>query len=516
MSDSSTSFWKSMALFLLLALIGVYLLYEWYDDQLYARLAEKDALIAQSSKQIKDAGTQLLQAEDAQDGVRSEILALHNRHQTEKSVLTSRLEALAQAKAVLGQDLQALKTAQADELAAEQKKTAQAIGEHDRVALAYAELERLYEADKAKTIALQSDLDKVQQAIADTAAEHQAKVAELEQHLNERVKLAKTTPMDADLVRTALAVGVLPPDETVVEERQALTDQLAEATSRLERLQSDYDASRAQLAEIQQQLQRTQADLNQSKTKMADHDQISEAEEKLAALNERLATEQNVRTELQKQHQAAITALTETLDETKQKLAAVEGELGTAQTATGKTDQGLLAQYEAAKARIAALEAGLEEERKQSASAQQTIREEAEKTLAKLRARHAGFADLGGTYTPRGLLLRLMETELRFPPGQATLPKGELASLDRITDLLAQQPDLTVRIEGHTDSLGGAELNLSLSQRRAEAVKQSLIERGVDAARLSAEGIGSSNPIADNATAAGRSQNRRVEVYVEE
>ncbi|WP_201094653.1 OmpA family protein [Thiocystis minor] len=516
MSDSSTSFWKSMAFFLLLALIGVYLLYEWYDDQLYARLAEKDALIDQSSAQIRATDTRLHQVVDAQDSVQAEIAALRNRHQEEKALLTEQLERLAQEKAAFGQNLASLRATHADDLAAEQQKTRQAVSEREELDAAYAELKRLHEADQAKMIALQSDLSNVHKAIEKTAAEHQAKVTELENHLNERVKLSKTTPMDADLLRTALAAGVLTSDEVAVEDGQALTGQLAETTSRLEALQADHDAVRQQLAETQQQLERTQSELEQSQSKLTEVSPLDGDGDRIAVLNEQIETEKNVRTELLQQHQAALIALMDTLDDTKQKLAAVEDKLRTAQAETSETDQGVLEQVASANAQVATLEARLEEDRRQSASAQQTLRDEAEKAIAKLRAREAGFADLGGTYTPRGVLLRLMEAELRFSPGQATLPAGELASLERIAALLKEQPELTVRIEGHTDSLGGAELNLSLSQRRAEAVRQSLIERGVEAVRLSVEGIGAARPIADNATAAGRSLNRRVEVYVKE
>jgi len=73
---------------------------------------------------------------------------------------------------------------------------------------------------------------------------------------------------------------------------------------------------------------------------------------------------------------------------------------------------------------------------------------------------------------------------------------------------------MTARIEGHTDSSGSAEINQQLSQQRAEAVMQALEARGVDAARLSAEGYGAERPLASNDTEEGRSANRRVEVYL--
>jgi outer membrane protein OmpA-like peptidoglycan-associated protein len=78
---------------------------------------------------------------------------------------------------------------------------------------------------------------------------------------------------------------------------------------------------------------------------------------------------------------------------------------------------------------------------------------------------------------------------------------------------LQEQSHLTIRIEGHTDSSGSAETNRQLSQQRAEAVLRALAERGVSAARMTAAGLGASAPLADNATAQGRRENRRVEIY---
>ena len=72
-------------------------------------------------------------------------------------------------------------------------------------------------------------------------------------------------------------------------------------------------------------------------------------------------------------------------------------------------------------------------------------------------------------------------------------------------------PDTTVEIEGHTDNVGSEAYNLDLSKRRAESVKNYLVENlGIDPARLSAAGYGFSRPIADNNTREGRAQNRRV------
>ena len=114
------------------------------------------------------------------------------------------------------------------------------------------------------------------------------------------------------------------------------------------------------------------------------------------------------------------------------------------------------------------------------------------------------------------MLLNLAEDDLRFGISKANLPEGDIPSLDRIAELLNKHPKLTIRIEGHTDSKGREETNLKLSQARADAVKQALTDRGVSAERMSSTGIGAETPIADNANSAGRSKNRRVEIYVVE
>ncbi|HEY8518263.1 MAG TPA: OmpA family protein [Candidatus Binatia bacterium] len=86
--------------------------------------------------------------------------------------------------------------------------------------------------------------------------------------------------------------------------------------------------------------------------------------------------------------------------------------------------------------------------------------------------------------------------------------------LDEAIRVLKEEPDIRVRIEGHTDSIGTEQYNLRLSQRRADAVRRYLIDGGIAASRLEAVGKGESQPVASNDTADGRAQNRRAELIV--
>ncbi len=101
---------------------------------------------------------------------------------------------------------------------------------------------------------------------------------------------------------------------------------------------------------------------------------------------------------------------------------------------------------------------------------------------------------------------------VNFHSGSDELTDKSLAILDKVASSLKSHKGLRLEVAGHTDSLGNDTLNLDLSQRRAEAVREYLVSKGVDAGMLEAKGYGETQPIADNATAAGRAKNRRVEL----
>jgi outer membrane protein OmpA-like peptidoglycan-associated protein len=112
-----------------------------------------------------------------------------------------------------------------------------------------------------------------------------------------------------------------------------------------------------------------------------------------------------------------------------------------------------------------------------------------------------------------GLGALLGSSTVEFAPGSAVLAPSSGPLLDRVAEVAKTCPG-TLRVEGHTDSTGGAASNLELSRARAEAVRRALVERGLPAERLVAEGFGQARPVAPNDDAAGRARNRRIELHV--
>lgn len=106
------------------------------------------------------------------------------------------------------------------------------------------------------------------------------------------------------------------------------------------------------------------------------------------------------------------------------------------------------------------------------------------------------------------------DENLLFDSGKATLKPGGQAFLDKLARALREKRLANVLVEGHTDNVGSAQLNDELSERRALAVRQALIDRNVAASRISARGLGMAKPIADNGTPEGRAANRRTEIFV--
>ena len=114
--------------------------------------------------------------------------------------------------------------------------------------------------------------------------------------------------------------------------------------------------------------------------------------------------------------------------------------------------------------------------------------------------------------TARGLIVNI--SDVLFDTGKYTLKPGAREKLAKVAGIVLSYPDLRLQIEGHTDNVGSEEYNQTLSEHRAQAVRNYLVGQGVPAANLTATGVGKSAPVASNATSAGRQQNRRVEMIV--
>jgi OmpA-OmpF porin, OOP family len=122
------------------------------------------------------------------------------------------------------------------------------------------------------------------------------------------------------------------------------------------------------------------------------------------------------------------------------------------------------------------------------------------------------LAALKAKQTERGLVLTL--GDVLFETGKAELRPGALQNLYPLVTFLQKYPERRVMIEGHTDSVGSEAYNLDLSQRRADAVRDFLLQNGVNPAQLTTRGYGKASPVASNNTAEGRQQNRRVELII--
>jgi outer membrane protein OmpA-like peptidoglycan-associated protein len=139
-------------------------------------------------------------------------------------------------------------------------------------------------------------------------------------------------------------------------------------------------------------------------------------------------------------------------------------------------------------------------------------RQEAEKRAAQAAADLAKFASV--KQEDRGIVITLSGSVL-FVSGRSDLLAAAQLKLNEVADALTKQdPDSKIVVEGHTDSQGTASSNQDLSQRRAEAVRDYLVSRGISSDRVTAQGYGPTRSIADNASAEGRANNRRVEIVV--
>jgi outer membrane protein OmpA-like peptidoglycan-associated protein len=148
----------------------------------------------------------------------------------------------------------------------------------------------------------------------------------------------------------------------------------------------------------------------------------------------------------------------------------------------------------------------------QALATEQQLREEADKRAAKAAADLAAFASV--KQEARGMVITLSGGVL-FVSNQSSLMPAAQIKLNQVAEALtSQDSESKIVVEGYTDSQGGASFNQDLSQRRAQSVRDYLVSRGMASDRITSQGFGLNNPVADNSTAEGRANNRRVEIVV--
>ncbi|HVO56957.1 MAG TPA: OmpA family protein [Dongiaceae bacterium] len=168
----------------------------------------------------------------------------------------------------------------------------------------------------------------------------------------------------------------------------------------------------------------------------------------------------------------------------------------------------------AAEARARAAAEASEREAQEKAAADRAAAEKAEAEKQALRAKLLEQFNrvLPTTDTDRGLVVNM--GDVLFDTAKSDLRQPAREALAKLSGIMLNYPSLRLKIEGHTDSTGTPQFNQKLSEQRAAAVRDYLVSQGLPMDSMATQGFGEANPVADNKTAAGRQQNRRVEIVV--
>jgi outer membrane protein OmpA-like peptidoglycan-associated protein len=216
----------------------------------------------------------------------------------------------------------------------------------------------------------------------------------------------------------------------------------------------------------------------------------------------RVSTLRKMQEEKQRQQQAAVQQAQ--VDAQQAQVDAQQAQMVAQQQALQRAQaDAQAAQAEAAAANARAAQVAAEHSAQQATNQTEEMRERLRQQLNNV---------LQTQETARGLIVNM--SDVLFATAQFNLKPEAREKLAKVSGILLSYPGLAVQVEGYTDNVGGDQYNLTLSQQRGDAVRDYLISQGVGAANITATGYGKTNPIADNATAAGRAQNRRVNLVV--
>src|SRR3954452_23901688 len=392
----------------------------------------------------------------------------------------------------------------------------------DRTRLAQAASERQAAADRAQREAAERHSAELQQQLANEQSNRVAQSAELErlrQQIDEnrraaqaqieadrQARLAAERQLEEAYGKYTTTITTAAPSDVDAMRRQIEDQQLALRTIQ-ERERSNAEAMQAEIARLRADLSASQQNLSAEVLAQRQAD-ILARQQQLDTLRQSLETEAAARAQRDKQEQEAIAAAQARRQQTDAEAAALraqaENSAQQAQAANAAAQQAN-AQAQQAQAAAQSAQTQLEEARRQLAERDAEARRLCiQNELARIATTRS---------EQRGLIVTL-NGGILFDTGKTALKPGAKSTLSKIAKQLQTDPSLKIAVEGHTDNVGGTAMNQTLSEKRANAVRDYLVSAGISADHITADGKGEESPIATNKTAAGRQQNRRVELVI--
>ncbi|HET7434502.1 MAG TPA: OmpA family protein [Thermoanaerobaculia bacterium] len=360
----------------------------------------------------------------------------------------------------------------------------------ERTRLAQAASERRASEERASREASQRQLADLQQRLA--AAEQQR-----EQDRQARMAAEQRLDKLVSDYQSAIANANSSDIETL---RRQVEDQQIALRAFLDREHTGEQSLSAEIASLREDLDRSRANMNADAVSARER-MIAEREQELENLRKGLADEQARRAELDRQQQQAIADAQQRRQELDAQAEAMRQQVEAAQQAAAAAQQNA----------VTAQQNAQQMQTQISSMEERLAASESETRRLRMLQELSAFAKT--TNEERGLVVTL--PGIFFDTGKSQLKPGARTTLARIADKLKDDQNLQITIEGHTDSVGSDATNARLSEARAAAVREYLVTKGVNGSRVSSVGKGEGEPVATNKTAAGRQQNRRVELVIQ-
>ncbi len=408
----------------------------------------------------------------------------------------------------------------------------------DRTRMAQAASERQAAAERAQREEAERRTAALQAQLAAEQANRQAQAAEVErlhQQIDEnrraadarvesdrQARIAAERQLDESFGRYESVIATGSPSDVEAMRRQIEDQQLA-LRSIQDRERANAEAMQAEIARLRNDLAAAQQTGNLGPDVLSQRQaDILARQQQRDSLRQSLESDAAVRAERDGQNHEAVLAAQARRQRADAEAAALR------QQAEAARQQALAAQAEAQQANAQAQQSQAAAQQAQAAAQQaqaaaQQAQSQLEQTRHELAERDAEarrlriqneLARIAATRSEQRGIIVTLNGGILFDTGKTALKPGAKSTLTRIAKQLQTDPSLKIAVEGHTDNVGGAAKNQALSEKRANVVRDFLVSAGIPADHITASGRGQEAPIVTNKTAAGRQQNRRVELVI--